>query len=774
MATTDIVRDLEDVRRDIDRINAGYIDKACPSFEKLPPEVRLNERFEMLFVAEYPDGFDRRAIELLRQISRNGPPAGKYLFIHWHQDVAGPREVKLDDFEKPYFVPWNGASPVEPYELTVSSGPDATLEREILEKLVAARPPERRLGWEDLVQPRDGRIWAESPDQRIETPVGGAGVSQLLRVWFGVDDDGRPCAHGMLGAMPGAGKSNLYHVLILGLAVRYSPKDLRMYLIDGKFGVEFQDYRDLPHADVVSLHTPPEVSRSVLESLLDEMERRNALFARAGVVDLTGYRRAGQPSGPVPRVLLLVDEYQELFEGDRDGVASKQLLQLAQQGRSAGIHMLLGAQKFGVVGLMHQAAVMGSIHLRIAMQLPHDAVQALAEFGRDGRRLIAACDLPGKAVINDQSGDDSRNHAGKVAFLTADKRREWLARLKQKAQQELSEQDRGRGIVCDGQAQPLLIENPFVQAELRRRLPYTPKERETVARTPHHGGGLATDDWYTGERPFAMWLGQEFNVNGHARLILRRRPGEAAVIVGGSHAARYGMFASMLFSVALASDPGSVRVVLVDRSIPDTPWHGTLDEAARTLTAHGFAVSYDRGGPQADRLIFEIADEVARRRAMTEEHLLHEPSVFVFIADADRVRSLERQPGRLGLEETELGRKLQTILLEGPSAGVHPILGFSGFMPMTRALDPRRLEQFRHRIALQVSEDDSFSLVRTRKAAQLQAHGQTPIAALYCDIIGGKENRFKPYAVDERTDWTGHWNTLSARIHQWRQARGNG
>jgi S-DNA-T family DNA segregation ATPase FtsK/SpoIIIE len=764
-STADVFRDLDEVRRDIDRINAAYLDKEVTSFERLPNEVRVNERFELIFVAQYPEGFDRRALELLRQISRNGPPAGKYLFVHWNQDLEGPRDAKLGDFERIYQL---GESPHRNYRLLMSAAPDPVLERELLRRLAAAKPPERKLGWADVVQPSAEPLWTESSARRIETPVGGSGVNQTVKIWFGANHEGRTCAHGVLGAMPGAGKSNLYHVLILGLATRYSPEELRLYLIDGKFGVEFEDYRDLPHADVVSLHTPPELSRSVLVDLLQELERRNTMFARSKVADLTSYREAGQPLGPLPRILLLVDEYQELFDDDREGIASKQLLQLAQQGRSAGIHMLLGAQTFNVTGLMHQAAVMGSMHLRIAMQLPHDAIQALTEFGREGRRRIAECDLPGKVVINDNKGDDAGNLTGKVAYLDTRVRREWLARLQEKAERELPESLRGRGIVCDGEAQPRFIENPYVRNDLRAENWRTAREREALARGRAHEGGLDVDDWFTGERPFALWLGQEFNVGGHARLVLRRRQSEAAVVVGGAHSARYGMFAGMLLSLAVSAPPGTAALGVIDCSVPEAPWHNTLSDITGALAERGFQVRYERRGPEADAHLIEVAAEVERRRALPESALLEEPSYFLFVADADRLRSLERPAGRYGLENSEIGKRLHVILLQGPSVGVHVVLGFTGYLPLTQTLDPKRIEDFRHRIALQIGEDDSFSLVRSRRAALLQAAGPNPITALYCDVIGGNEARFKPYTVDEKSNWEAQVRTVSERLREWR------
>ena len=103
------------------------------------------------------------------------------------------------------------------------------------------------------------------------------------------------------------------------------------------------------------------------------------------MADFASYRERGEPTGELPWILLLVDEYQELFDDDRDGVASALLRQLAEQGRSAGIHLLLGSQRFGAAGMLHQTAIFGNVHLRMAMQMTDDNVQALTEFGRQGK-----------------------------------------------------------------------------------------------------------------------------------------------------------------------------------------------------------------------------------------------------------------------------------------------------------------------------------------------------------------------------------------------------
>ena len=69
---------------------------------------------------------------------------------------------------------------------------------------------------------------------------------------------------------------------------------------------------------------------------------------------------------------------------------------------------------------------------------------------------------------------------------------------------------------------------------------------------------------------------------------------------------------------------------------------------------------------------------------------------------------------------------------------------------MVNVIDERGvLPHFRHRVALQMSEDESFTFVRGRKAAQLQLEGTVPINALYLNLEHEKAVRFKPYTTEQ-------------------------
>src|SRR5947209_17738823 len=122
--------------------------------------------------------------------------------------------------------------------------------------------------------------------------------------------------HALVAGKTGSGKSTLLHALITNLAMHYGPDEVELYLIDFKKGVEFKTYatHELPHARVIAVESEREFGLSVLQRLDAELKRRGDLFRAHGAQDLRAYRQAS--GKPLPRILLIVDEFQEFFVED--------------------------------------------------------------------------------------------------------------------------------------------------------------------------------------------------------------------------------------------------------------------------------------------------------------------------------------------------------------------------------------------------------------------------------------------------------------------------
>lgn len=748
----DVARDLDHVINEIRRKIETYLDAEVRSFEQIPHEIRINEQYHFVFAANFPNKYDRRAIEKLQSAAITGPQAGCYVFIHHNQAYELPRDLSMDGFSNAFWIDLNQKQldlHAIPYSIQHDPAPSAEVQKLVFERLSNTKPSDSIIPWQDVAGIPAQQWWTADSSQLIEVPIGKRGGSEALKMWFGEDSDGRPCAHGILGAMTGSGKSSLYHSLILGLAVRYSPAELRFYLIDGKYGVEFQPYRQLPHAEVVSLHTSAELSRSVLAELLAEMERRNAIFTRRGVTGISTYRRQGQPDGSMPRILLIVDEYQQLFENDRDANASRMLNQLSAQGRNTGIHMLLASQRYGAAGMLNQTAIFGNIHLRMAMQMAEPDIRALTEFGPRGKGLIlATCNRPGKLVINDRAGDENANLAGKSAFITAEYRDQLIQQLIIKARQ-IPNLDIPQRVVFNGNSQPNVLDNPLIRSLSNRQSWPTPTEIDQLAKRSLAQGGWDVHDWHQIERPLVAWIGQEFNVRGQANIIVRRRDAEHGVIVGNNHAARYGMLLGILTSFALQSTPQRLRFVIIDRSISGADWSYALEHLSeQLLRPAGYTVGFNRKETAIEGMLDFLIKALAQRKELSENQLAQEQSIIVVISEIDRIEQLRRINDGYGFVDSPLGSKFRQLYSDGSRYGIHVILSASSMRSFSSIIDEKRgLLYFNHRIALQMSEEESFALVRNRKAAMLQVDGPYPISALYVNIENDQQKRIKPYSL---------------------------
>ncbi len=768
----DAFRDLESILEEITRLIHTYLDEETQSFDQLPEQIQANERYEFIFAANFPENYDRRTIEAMQSIARNGPVAGKYLFLQQSDKKELPSDLSWNDFANLYSLPVGSLDPpARGFAPRVLSSPEGGAQSMVLKLLADAKPPETKISWEDLCDSDPGDWWSESAESMVSAPVGSSGRERKLTMWFGANREGRPCAHGVLGAMTGSGKSNLYHVLICGLATRYSPEELNLYLIDGKVGVEFQAYRNLPHARVVALHSSPDLSRSVLDELLTEMKLRNEIFKSRNVSDLKEYRSLDGGDAVMPRIVLMIDEYQELFENDRHGEASAALLQLAQQGRSAGIHMLLGSQRFGAVGMLNQAAIFGNVHLRIAMKMSQSDVQGLTEFGRNGRRLIEQCDLPGKIVINDQSGEDRSNEFGKVALLESESRAETIAALVEKAKTEWPRDQQFATVVFDGQEQPNLIENPQVVDLLRRPSRPTPEEWRLVAGSSMKDQGFAVPDWFHGERPVALWLGQEPSVYGQAIVTLRRRPSENVLLVGDNQSAAVGMLAGILCAMAINETPKDIKIRVLDRSVPGTPWNDTLGQVVDDLLK---PLSYDAelatDSKKAVTWLDECVAEIDRRLEADENDLISMPTWILMISGADRVAQLLKTQSKFGTAvDSDDGGKLARIYQEGSALGIHLIISFPGAGPLTQCLGRDQLDRFKHRVATQMSESDSFLLLGKDGASKLQKDGPSPVMAAFQDAVVSRTKVFKPYVSSPQISWGEQIVFFRDQLERWKK-----
>ena len=249
-------------------------------------------------------------------------------------------------------------------------------------------------------------LWTASSAEEIATSIGTQdnGSDAVLAL-----NDAVP--HILLAGRSGSGKSNLLHVIIHNLAHRYSPDELEFYLMDYKDGVEFNSYggdktsgiQGLPHAKLVATEGDAEYGITVLEHLQKELLRRNNLFKSSGAKDIKGYRQRGT----LPRILVVIDEFQVLFQSG-DAITSKVnalFSDLLSRGRSTGIHFLLATQSLkALLGIPGFNAVKAKLNCRIALACSQEESEFILESGNREASELKAEGQTRRGILNNDDG----------------------------------------------------------------------------------------------------------------------------------------------------------------------------------------------------------------------------------------------------------------------------------------------------------------------------------------------------------------------------------
>lgn len=171
--------------------------------------------------------------------------------------------------------------------------------------------------------------------------------------------------HGLVGGTTGSGKSEFLRSFVAGLAARNDPTKLNFILIDFKGGAAFAACERLPHTVGTISNLDEQLADRALRSLEAEMHRRQRLFAEAGddVDNLDAYL-ATCPTEPLPRLLLVIDEFAMLAKDYPDVLSS--LVSVGAVGRTLGVHMILATQRpAGVV----TEDILANTNLRVALRV---------------------------------------------------------------------------------------------------------------------------------------------------------------------------------------------------------------------------------------------------------------------------------------------------------------------------------------------------------------------------------------------------------------------
>ena len=688
------------------------------------------EPFQVLVVANFPAGFTDEAARRLASIAASGARCGVYTLISTDSKMALPRNFDLGDLRtRANTFHWSAGSfyssreILNAYPITWDDLPgDATTTRALHRIGELSRDANRVEVPFAVVAPAANDYWTGDSRAEIRIPLGRAGAAKLQHLSLGKGTS----QHVLVSGKTGSGKSTLLHAIVTNAALRYSPGEVQFYLIDFKKGVEFKAYAQhhLPHAKVIAIESEREFGMSVLERLDVELRRRGDLFRRASVQSVAGYRDA-RPDEFMPRILLMIDEFQEFFvkEDKISQDAALLLDRLVRQGRAFGIHVILGTQTLAGAYSLARSTI-GQIAVRVALQCSAADAHLILSEENDAARLLRR---PGEAIYNDANGLVEGNHPFQVVWLPDSERESYLHTIgRLAASHGLQPRE---AIVFEGNVPARAAGNSLLRNALR-----APRGRE-VRLAPR------------------AWLGEAISIREAPAAVFHRRGGSNLLLVGQHEDSALGILANAVVSLAAfsATDDAAhltTQFYVLDGARPESEHGGYWSSLAAQLplTMH-VAKPRDATPP-----IVSLREEVERRQRSDAES---EPPVFVVIHDLARFRGLQRSDDDFGFGRggsfnddeaqaatTSAAADLARLLKDGPQHGVHVLLWVDSYINLNRWLERQSLADLSYRVLFQMSATDSSNLMDSPAAAQLGPH-----RAMFYNEDQGTAERFRPYGL---------------------------
>lgn len=700
---SEIDQRLADLNKHIEKVIQLHLRNEYPTIREYNEQAgNIAEKYHFLVVADFPVNFSESALRNLVNIAVSGARCGVYLLIHWDRRHEVPRFV-LDELRRNCvwltatksgfeFDGFNGKGT----RLTLETAPPPDAVTQFLHKVGT--------GWKDSnrvevpfsrITPSPAEVWSLDTAEELRVPIGRAGAAKLQYLAIGKGTR----QHALIGGKTGSGKSTLFHVMVTNLALWCSPDQVEFYLVDFKKGVEFKCYatNKLPHARVVAIESDREFGLGVLQRVDEELRRRGDLFRKLGVQNLAAYRKASQE--PMPRTLLLIDEFQEYFvEDDRIAQEANVLLdRVVRQGRAFGIHVVLGSQTLGGAYTLARAT-MGQMVIRIALQCNEADAQLIMDDSNPAPRFLTR---PGEGIYNDMAGAVEGNSPFQTVWLSEEDRDERLAEIHARVRETGTSQP--APFVFEGNA-PAHLEDNSLLATLQQ----TPK----TAAAPR------------------IWLGEPNSIKGPTEVVFPRQSGSHLLIVGQAEEPILAMMTSALLALSVQLPREGTQFVWLDSSFPDSPQHSYLQ---RLRTAIPQEVTFIRPGDLAEA--FEKIKEKSP-----------EASTFLFIPGLQNFKKL-RQEEDFGFSLDESSgaspsKIFGELLTEGPVQGIHVIASCDTYNNVMRFIGRKPLTEFEMRVLFQMNANDSASLIDSPKAGALGLHR----AVLHNGHEGSLEI-FRPYAL---------------------------
>lgn len=669
------------------------------------------ESYHLLIIKAFPVGLTPSSLAMLKQIMKNGNRAGIHVVLLVDKDELSGNDnaqKQFEAFELSKFkdatlnydfintqFPFTDPSNIQHFNFEILSIPQIQSVVRYVNKSLEAKPAEV-VSFSNFMPAQDD-WWNRGSANTIEIPFGISEEKELVSLSI-TQQSGQNSA--VVIGIPGSGKSVFLHSVIANAIVNYSPDELELYLMDFS-GVEFDTYarHNLPHAKVIAPEAEREFGLSVLKELKEEGARRMELCRKHEVKDIVELRTKC-PELKVPRLLVIIDEFQKLFEIETDAIsreAQSIIHVIIKEFRKFGINLILATQKLSDIN--------SSI-------LPKDLVANRVVFkcSPSDIGLIGMNAVPqlrtGECIYNCESGVAFANKKVQTFLIT------------QRETDDLLTQVKEYGDSHDYTAkEPIIFRSGDLPAFQKPDIePQTQPDEVDV---------------YFGQ-PIAI---SECDVCAN----LRKSSNDNILIIGGEEdVAQKIAINSTMSAMAYYADKAA-KWYFFNFMRSGDPLYSIPSYYAETP----FETVFASKSSEVTEALQAIKTEIDARKADEDREQQHIYLSFY----AFQLAQMFKKGGRRGDDVSEDGQMLAYILNNGPLVGVFTILQVDNVPNLSHLGDVVSL--FTHRVALQMDERDSNKIVGSDIASRLYVMNRP--SSKYRAYYFNNKNRilvkFKPYKV---------------------------
>lgn len=407
-------------------------------------ELRRMLPYKVFIFTSVPDGMDEDCFTMFRKLIVHGRQCGLLVLFSFNEAILNTDDFRIKKTETELKSCIEDSVQLHQVfeEDTISNGfqylnidhvgekfPDDDTLSVLLEELnlVAEKQNKQGMTFDEIMGLSP--LFTSNSRDGLAIPVG-CGVSGNGIVKVNIGDE---TPHYLIGGATGSGKSNFLHNLIMSACCRYSPNELRVYLLDFKEGVEFSQYAKpaLRHAKLVAMEADTEYGVTVLKHLVEEKEKRYDAFKDCGCKDIQGYRDK-KPDAVMPRILVVIDEFQVLFGNDQADQTLVTLTMLAKQGRACGIHLVLATQSLRGIqtgrGLDNFSTVAAQFGGRVALRCSVEDSKRLLGGLSSNNEAAAELKIP-FAILNTSQGSVDGNQKFMIPRAEEKKISEWVRKI---------------------------------------------------------------------------------------------------------------------------------------------------------------------------------------------------------------------------------------------------------------------------------------------------------------------------------------------------------